>query len=301
MRDLDFKSLRLFAAVCDRQNIKAAARQENIEPSAISKRIAQLEDAFGTPLLVRSRRGVQPTPAGFALLEHARSLLFTAERLERDVGDYAQGLLGHVRLTASASAIAESLLDDVAAFLRQADTRNIRVDIEERTSRELVRAVRDGLATLGVCWDNVAFDDLDHLPYRQDQLAVLVHRYHRLARFASLRFEQTLDYDQVGLPPTAAVHGVLQRAAASLGRTVPWRIVVSNFDAALRVVAAELSISVIPLQVFRSNPKPGLVAIPLSDRWATRRFAICFRDHAALAPAAARMLDFLVARAEAGG
>lgn len=297
MRDLDLKTLRLFAAACDLQNIKAAARQENIEPSAISKRIAQLEDTLGTPLLVRSRRGVQPTPAGTALLEHARTLLFTVERLERDVSAYGAGLRGHVRLTASASAIAESLLDDVAAFLRLAESRAIKVDIEERTSRELVRSVREGVASLGVCWDHVAFEGLGHLPYRSDELAVLVHRDHPLARHATLRFEQTLDHDQVGLPPSAAVHGVLQRAAARLGRSIAWRIIVSNFDAALRVVAADLSISIIPQQVFRSNPKPEVVAIPLTDPWARRRFAICYRDRVTLQPAAARMLDFLSARA----
>ena len=53
--------------------MKAAAEQEHIEPSAISKRIAQLEAALGTRLLHRVARGVQPTPAGLALLEHART------------------------------------------------------------------------------------------------------------------------------------------------------------------------------------------------------------------------------------
>lgn len=82
MRDLDLKSLRLLVAVCDCRNIKHAAAQEHIEPSAISKRIAQLEASLGTPLIVRGRRGVQPTPAGESLLEHARALLYT--RVGRD-------------------------------------------------------------------------------------------------------------------------------------------------------------------------------------------------------------------------
>ena len=67
MRDIDLKSLRLFAAVCDNGNIKAAAAQEHIEPSAISKRLAQLEDQLGIQLLVRGRMGAELTPAGQAL------------------------------------------------------------------------------------------------------------------------------------------------------------------------------------------------------------------------------------------
>src|SRR5207244_7556661 len=94
MQDLDLKSLRLLVAVCDHGNIKQAAAQDHIEPSAISKRIAQLEHALGTPLLVRGRRGVVPTPACQAVLEHARSLPFTLERLDADAGAFAGGIKG---------------------------------------------------------------------------------------------------------------------------------------------------------------------------------------------------------------
>lgn len=156
MHDLDLKTLRLLVAVCDHGNIKQAAAQEHIEPSAISKRIAQLEHQLGAPLLVRGRRGVVPTPAGVALLEHARTLLFTMARIESDVAAFAGGIRGQVRLVASASAIAESLLDDVAAFMRDPAHRDIKVDIEERFSRDLVRMVREGSASLGVCWDSCA-------------------------------------------------------------------------------------------------------------------------------------------------
>ena len=75
MRDLDLQTLRLFAAVCEQRSIARVAEQESIVGSAISKRLAQLEDTVGTPLLLRKRRGVVPTPAGETLLEHARTML----------------------------------------------------------------------------------------------------------------------------------------------------------------------------------------------------------------------------------
>src|SRR5512140_3804718 len=115
MLDLDLKSLRLFVAVCDHGNIRQAAAEEHIEPSAISKRIALLEDTLGTALLERGRRGVAPTVAGQALLEHARNVMFTLGRIEAETADLALNVQGQVRLVASASAIAQSLLDDIAA------------------------------------------------------------------------------------------------------------------------------------------------------------------------------------------
>ena len=94
MRDIDLKTLRLLVAVCDHRNMARAAEQEHIEPSAISKRIAQLEADLGTPLLLRSRRGVEPTPAGIALLEHARTVLFTMDRIAADAASFTGGVEG---------------------------------------------------------------------------------------------------------------------------------------------------------------------------------------------------------------
>jgi DNA-binding transcriptional LysR family regulator len=301
MKDLDVKSLRLLVAVCEHQNIKRAAEQEHIERSAISKRIALLEEQLGTPLLTRGRRGVAPTPAGEALLEHARALLFTLERIEQDVAALAGGVKGQVRLAASASAIAETLLDDVAAFLREPAHRDIKVDIEEQLSRDIVRALREGSASVGVCWDSADLTGLQHRPYHTDQLALAVHPEHPLAAEPTLRFEQTMAYEHVGLPPSSAVHTMLRQAAARSGVTLAYRAVVSTFDAALRVVAAGLGISVIPTQVgARYGGMLGIRVVPLSDAWALRRFVVCYRDFERLQPAAQRMVEYLHARALTG-
>jgi DNA-binding transcriptional LysR family regulator len=298
VHDLDLKSLRLLVAVCDSQSIKLAAEQEHIEPSAISKRIAQLEAVLKTPLLVRGRRGVQPTPAGLALLEHARNVLHTMQRIEADVASFNRGIKGHVRLVASMSAIGESLLDDIAEFMRDDGNRNIQVDIEERFSKDVVRVVGDGVASLGVCWDNLDFQGLERLPYRGDELVLAVHPNHPLAGRAKLRFEQTLQYEHVGQSPSTAVYGMLQRAAARAGRVISYRVVVTNFDAALRVVEADLGISVIPRQIAARGHREGqLRVIALTDSWASRRFAICFRDKRTLQPAAAQMVEFLASKA----
>jgi DNA-binding transcriptional LysR family regulator len=298
MLDLDLKSLRLLVAVCDHSNIKLAAEQEHIEPSAISKRIAQLESGLGTKLLVRNRRGVEPTAAGLALLEHARNMLFTAERIHSDVASFNRGIKGQVKVVASASAIAESLLDDIAEFMRDPSNQNIQVDIEERFSRDLVRLVADGGASIGVCWDKVDFQGLERRPYRRDDLALVVHQDHPLAKRKSVSFEQTLKYEHVGLPPATAVHTMLGRAAARAGQAIHYRAIVSNFDAELRVVAAGLGISITPLQIAKRYEKLyGIRVISLSDEFSDRRFAICFRGRDFLQPAALRLVDFLESRA----
>lgn len=294
MRDLDLTTLRLFVAVCDAGNIARAGEKCAIVGSAISKRLAQLEATVGTPLLVRKRHGVTPTPAGQSLLEHARGMLAGAGRIERDMQAFSSGLRGQVRILASASAMAESLADDVAAFLKVAEHRNIQVDMEERISPEIVRGIRDGTASLGVCWDAADTGSLEQRRYRSDHLCMVVPAGHPLASRKSLRFEQTLDYDHVSLPVSSAVQVMLQRAAARIDRTVNYRVIVTNFEAALRVVRAGLAISLVPREVALLHAKAwNLKLVPMAEPWAQRRFIICFRDAKALTPAAQLLVTHL--------
>jgi DNA-binding transcriptional LysR family regulator len=298
LRDFDLTTLRLFVSVCEAGNIARAGEKANIVGSAISKRLAQLEDQVGTPLLLRKRHGVVPTAAGQTLLEHARGMLDSAARIERDMQSYVAGGRGQVRIFASVSAMSESLADDVAAFLRQPAHGSIRVDLEERVSPEIVRGVREGLASLGVCWDATDHAGLQARPYRRDTLCVVVPAGHPLAARRKLRFADTLDYEHVSLPVNSAVQLMLQRQAAQAGRTVNHRIVVTNFEAALRVVHAGLAISLVPREVAEPVAAAmGLQLIPLAESWAQRRFILCYRDAQVLTPAAKLLVEHLASLA----
>lgn len=298
MRDFDLTTLRLYAAVCECGNIARAGERANIVGSAISKRLAQLEDQVGTPLLVRKRHGVAPTAAGRTLLEHAREMLDCASRIERDMEGYAAGAKGQVRILASVSAMTESLADDVAAFLKLPQHRSIQVDMEERVSPEIVRGVREGMASLGVCWDAAELGSLQSRPYRSDHLCIVLPARHPLAARRKLRFEETLAFEHVSLPVNSAVQVMLQREAARLGRQLVQRIVVSNFEAALRVVRAGLAVSLVPREVAELPAASyGLKVVPLAEPWAVRRFIVCYRDAASLSPAAQLLLEHLASKA----
>jgi DNA-binding transcriptional LysR family regulator len=295
MRDLDLTTLRLFVSVCETRNIARAAAQANLVGSAVSKRLAQLEDQLGTPLLMRRRHGVEPTAAGDSLLEHARAMLVGAQRMERDMAAFAAGVRGQVRVLATASAMAESLVDDVAAFLQVLEHRNLRVDLEEHVSAEVFQGVRNGVASLGVCWDASDLHGLQSLPYRSDHLALVVPADHPLASAEQLPFAQSTDCEFVGIQMNSAVQLMLMRAAAEHGKSLTTRIIVSSIEAALRVVRAKLGICVVPAEVAAPYAQTySLRVIPLTDAWAQRRFALCFRDEQALSPAAQLLLGHLI-------
>ncbi|MFP3801215.1 LysR family transcriptional regulator [Paraburkholderia sp. SIMBA_027] len=104
---LDLVTLRLFIAVVEEASIAKAAEREHLAPSAVSKRLADLELALGVPLLERHRRGVTLTSAGEALLSNSRRILRDLTRLESEMGEFTaetKGARGHICASASEAA-----------------------------------------------------------------------------------------------------------------------------------------------------------------------------------------------------
>ena len=285
---LDPITLQMFVAVCEEGSIARAAKREAIVASAISKRLAALEGELGVALLVRARRGIQPTAAGEVLLRQAHDILGAMARTHAELSEFASGVHGSVRVLASLSALSEFLADDIARFLAQHQA--VRVSLEERVSSQIVRSVREGAADLGVLWEAGDMRGLETVGYRVDHLHVVVHASHPLAVRKRLRFVETLGFDAVGVVPGSIMEATLRRHAARAGKPLLQRIQVSTFDAACRIVAANLGIAVLPIEAAGPYVQAlGLRMVPLGDAWAVRRFVVCMRRDGSL-PAAARLL-----------
>lgn len=297
MRAFDPVSLRLFVAVCEERNIARAAKREAIAPSAVSKRISAMEAHTGAQLLRRGRRGIAVTAAGETLLRYARELLQSMDRMNAEIGAFAAGVQGHVRVFASLSAIAEFLPEDIAAFVRRYE--KVRVSLDERVSSEVIRGVEEGRADIGVCWDAADRGHLQAIPYKRDHLAVVVPSGHALATRRTVAFEETLDFEHVEILAGSIVRATQHRHAAAQGKSVRSRIQVTTLDSACRIVAAGLAVAIVPMEIMAPFVLAlGVKAIPLSDAWAKRRFIACVRDRSALSIPARKLLESLAASAK---
>jgi DNA-binding transcriptional LysR family regulator len=297
--DLDPTSLRLFVAVCDEGNIARAAEREAIVASAVSKRIAALEAALGAPLLVRGRRGIEPTAAGQALLRRGREWLAAMERIQAELSDFATGLQGSVHVVAAPSVLAEVLPEDIGRFM--AAHPGVRVSLDERVSPEIVRAVREGGADLGVLWDATEAPGLRAQAWRSDRLCLAMRADHALADRRRIAFAEALPHVSVGVAPGGMMDTMLRRQAALLGQPLAYRISVSGMDTAARTVAAGLGAAVLPREAVQSQQGSyGLKLVPLSDAWALRRFVLLSRGDGSLTAAARALLGHLGQAARSG-
>jgi len=284
MQSFDPISLRLFIAVCEERNIANAARREAIVPSAVSKRISLMEQEAGVQLLERGRRGVTVTAAGEALCRYARESLQLLDRMRAELGAFADGVQGHVRVFASKSAVAQVLPEDISLFAKR--YRDVRVSLEEREIWEVVRGVEEGRADIGVCWNAVDLRGLRTFPYHRDHLAVVVHPDHPLAKRKSVSFEDTIDFEHVDIVARSIMQTMQRSVAAAAGKQMRYRIQVSTVDAAYRIVAAQLAVAIIPQEEASTIQQTlGLKVIPLSNDWAKRQFVVAVRDKGLSKPA----------------
>jgi len=292
----DPTSLRLFVAVCETNSIAKAAEREAISPSALSKRISDLEKSFDTVLLDRWQRGVTPTAAGEALLTHARHLLQSMDRMHSEVSEYGEGVRGHVRVLAIPTAIAEFLPEQLATFLKA--NVHIGISLEEQVTAEVLRGVENGAADIGICRDLLSVPDLDIRPLGCDHRVVVVNADHPLAYKDSVTLEETLDFEHVELSQNASLLTVFNRAAGDLSRELRVRLNVPSFDAALRVINSGLAIGILPIEaVGRFGTLYNVRIIPLAEEWATQKFVICTRRGPSSSPAARRLLEYLRSQA----
>jgi molybdate transport repressor ModE-like protein len=277
----DLTDLRLFVHVVEAGSITHGAERMHLAVAAASTRIRNMEEVLGTALLHRERQGVQATEAGRTLLHHARVLLQQAERMRGELAEYADGLRGQVRLMSNTNALTEFLPEPLSAFL--AAHPQVNIDLEERLSDEIVAAVADGTADVGIVAGTVEVAGLEVLPFRVDRFVLVVATNHPLSAAEEIAFADTLDFDFVGLDRASALQRFLSEKAERIGRRLRLRVQLRSFDAVCRLVECNVGVGVVPATTAERHEKTmSIHRIELTDEWAVRKLTICVRRQADL-------------------
>jgi DNA-binding transcriptional LysR family regulator len=288
----DLADLSLFRNVVEAGSITRGAERANLALAAASTRIRNMEQAIGAPLLLRGRQGVAPTQAGRTLLQHARIMLLQAERLREDLGAYAGGVAGQIRLLSNTNALTEFLPEALSSFLTAHP--HVSVDLEERLSDEIVGLIAEGVADLGIVAGTVDAGALETYPFRRDRFVLVVARNHPLAKRARIGFAQVLNRDFVGLDRASALQRFLADKAARIGRPLRLRIQLRSFDAVCRLVECNVGVGIVPETTARRAARAmDIVAVALTDPWAVRDLTICVRDIRELPPIARQLVEHL--------
>ncbi|MDR0203252.1 MAG: LysR family transcriptional regulator [Delftia acidovorans] len=275
---LSLTDLRLFMAVAQTQNLTQAAQLCHLSTAAASARIRALEGQADCLLLQRMARGVRLTPAGEAFAQHARLMLRESQLLAQQLKQYAGGLQGHVNILANTTACTELMPSVLARFL--ADHQQVSVRLKEGGNAEVVRAVREGRADLGVLAGDLDFSGLRAWCFAEEKIVAVLPAAHAWAGRAGLSFLEVMEQPFIALNTGASLRDFLWEKAASMGlAAVQPRVEVGSFEAMSLMVEAGIGLAIAGESVMRRYMLGHRIAlVPLTDAWSLRRRYVVIRD-----------------------
>ena len=148
--DVHLRDLRYFVAVAEELHFTRAARREFVSQPVLSRQVARLEAELRVTLLERSRRSVQLTEAGSALLEHARGLLDAWSEAERDVGDIGAQTAATLRIGVQTS-VGRGLIERFSAGLRERRP-DWNIEVAQINWTDASAGVASGESDVAFCW-----------------------------------------------------------------------------------------------------------------------------------------------------
>ena len=193
-------------------SIRQAVERLHVAPSAVNRRLQDIEEELGTPIFERLPRGMRLTAAGELFIGYVRSRSAELDQVRSRIEEL-QGLRrGTVRVAVSQALAPAFLPGAMASFRKQHPLVDFRVDVADHVrALAALRAFETDIAlVLGLSPD----PDLDITVQSEQKLLAMMHRSHPLAQKPGLRLRDCADYPLVLSNPDTAGRQLLERFLA---------------------------------------------------------------------------------------
>jgi DNA-binding transcriptional LysR family regulator len=286
----DLTDLRLFIYIAELKSLTRSAERIHLSLAAASSRIKELEARFGMRLIYRENKGIRLSPAGETLLSHAQQFMQQVERLNSDMQQYNNGIKGHIRIFANTTAVTEFMPEVLGTFL--AKYPHVNVALEERLNRDILRAIQEGAADIGIVAGTVHSQGVELINFSTDRLVLATALRHPLAAAGRITFAETFEYEHIGLYEGSTLQHFLNQIVTDSGTTLRLRIQVRSFEAMCRLVEANVGVAVLPQSAaLRHSRTMRLAIVELDEPWAIRERSIAVQNLNALPHYARELVD----------
>ncbi len=288
----DLPDLRLYVAVVEAGSLSRGAVRLPLALSAASARLRLLEERLGQTLLERRPHGVVPTHAGQLFFDYARRVVQAAQDAQLNMDRLqAQGRLT-LRVYSNTVGISTDLPTRLGAFLARYPLLDLQ--LEQRPSRDVIRAISAGEADVGIVDDHYPAGELVSLPFQRDRLLAICSENHALSQQKVTNFAELATSPLVGLPASSSLQAFIERIALLARLPVHFRAVAPSFGTVAQLVAQGVGVALLPAAAaLRYGNALPLHVLELSDDWAQRGLQIYVRPLADLSAPARQLAGFL--------
>jgi len=244
---MELRQLAYFLAVAEERNFTRAAQRIPIAQPAISQQIHRLESELSEKLFVRDRRGTRLTPAGEALLPHARATLASAEHAREAVAALSGLLTGRLAFGFVQPLPDRRLAGLLGAFHRQHPGIELRL-IEDETD-----ALLAALATGELDAALIGLGRYDRLPpevgsrlVAREPVVVAVHPGHPLSGRGSIALQALREAPMVTLTSSSKQRSNLEAACRAAGFTPRIVAETSDLSVTIELIRQQIGVAVLP-------------------------------------------------------
>lgn len=251
-RRLKLRDLHIFMAVVERGTMASAASSLAMSQPAVSRAIADMEHALGLRLLDRSRRGVEPTPYGHALIRRGMAVFDELREGVKELQFLADPTAGELRI-GSSEGMAAGLLP---AIIREISRRHPRIVINVAQALFATTQYREvHERTVDVLFGRVLAPLPEELVVENlfdDQVVAASGRHHPLARSRRLILADLMEERWILPPPNTETGRLAVEIFASNGLQLPHASVTTlSINLMVRLLATERVVTLMPGSVLR--------------------------------------------------
>jgi DNA-binding transcriptional LysR family regulator len=290
---MELRDLELFCEVAIHRSFSKAAKALGISQPVASETIKGLEDHLGLPLINRSKRPLELTPAGEIYFSGAKELLESYRQLEDRVLLLRDKVVGTVHV----AAIYSVGLLQMDCYVKQFELLypDAALELKYLHPSQVLESVLNDEADLGLISYPPKRSDLVCIPWQEQEMVVVLPPMHRLAPRKSIQAIELDGEPLVAFTPELQIRVEMDRWLRQAKVTVDVVHEFDNIETIKRAVEVGSGIAILPAPTVKREQELGsLKVLKLEDvRW-TRPLGIIHRKQKVLTTACQRFLDLLL-------
>jgi DNA-binding transcriptional LysR family regulator len=289
---MQIENFKIFADLVETKSFSKSAKLNGITQSAVSQQARAMERHFKTLLIDRSQKQFQLTREGTRVYEAAKEVLHTYEKLLSELQEMKKVISGTIRISTIYSIGLHELPPFIKKFLHDFPSVNVRV--EYRRSNLVYEDILHNSVDFGLVAFPVKQRQIEVLPFRNDNLVLITHPNHPLAKRTDLEVKDLTGQKFIGfdpdIPTRKAVDIIFREHKLEIEPVMEF----DNIETVKRAVEIDHGIAIVPQATVAQEQKQGTLAVlHFRGKEFTRPLAILHRKGRVLTPAMRKFIEIL--------
>lgn len=289
---MHIENLKIFSDLVESQSFSKAAKLNSITQSAVSQQLRAMEKHFSILIIDRSQKQFRLTREGQKLYDSAKEILHRYEKLNSELQEMKKIISGNIHISTIYSIGLHELPPYIKKFLQKYPSVNVRV--EYRRSNLVYEDILHNSVDLGLVAFPSQMRQLEVIPFREDELVLICHPGHPLAKQTDVEIKELKDCKVIGfdqdIPTRKATDAIFRDHKLDLEPIMEF----DNIETVKRAVEIDAGVAIVPQATVIQEINQGTIKrLTLKGGNFKRPLAVIHRKGRVLTPAMKKFIETL--------